>query len=186
MTTKLEIKREDTMTSLKDYQRESYKEINTKNIIPKINDPIIVDPIDPKRVSMDRKSINGKSVAKAIAVFLFTLGGYFLVKKTDLLSYFKGTNKKSNPNMDSNEITKVKNAITTRKTLGTIGQTNNPIVNSVTQTNKDEDRTIKFEEEKVKELKDFQNKKNTNVRRSISCPKQYLTIQTLFKQHLFW
>jgi hypothetical protein len=155
MATKLEIKSEDKMTSLKDYQREPYKEISTKNIIPKGNDLIIVNPIDPKRVSMDKKSLNGKSIAKAIGVFLFTLGGYFLVKKTNVFSYFRKTNKKPNSNISDSEIMEVKNTISPQKTLKTFGQTNSPIINPVTEINRDTDRTVKFEEIKVEEIKNF-------------------------------
>jgi hypothetical protein len=142
-----------------------------------IQTPVITNPIDPTRIS--KAPTNGlikSSIVKAGLVFFSTVGAYYLAKTTNILSYF-GLGAK-NPNLkdvDSNEIMEVKNSLTIRANLGTVRQANSPFVNRITQTYKDKDRIVKFEEIKVEEFKNLPKVKKEGMlerrffgRRSIS------------------
>jgi hypothetical protein len=150
------------------FQENSVERVNVKTIFSNMN-PIIKDPIELKRVSKQpESSLNVKSLAKALGVFLTTLGVGFLTKRTNVFSYFKRMYGKSNSkNLQSSEITKVKNVISRRETLETIKETNNPFIHHAASNYKNEDSTVKFEKVEVEKIKDFSMKKeNVNTQRS--------------------
>jgi hypothetical protein len=175
---------------LQNFQMDSVKRVNVKDIFPDMN-PVIKDPIDLKRVFKQSESnLNVRSFAKALGVFLTTLGGYFLIKKTDVFSYFKGIERESNSkNLNGNEITKVKNTVSPRKTLET-EKISNPFVNHATSNYRGKDKTVKFKEMEIEKIGDFSTKeKDTNklrsfARRSISVrnpiPDQNVIVGKLF------
>jgi hypothetical protein len=121
-------------------------------------------------------------------VFLGIIGGYYLVKTTNIFSYFKGMDRKSNlKNLHGNGITKVKNTISPRKTLEIIEKISNPFVNHASSNYKGKDRTVKFKEMEIEKFKDLQEEKDKNLlsrksftRRSINIqnpiPDQYIIV----------
>ena len=160
------------------FQEDSVKRVNVRDIFSNM-DPITKDPIEPKRVSKNpESSLNAKSLAKALGVSLFMLGGYFLIKGTNVFSYFKRMVGESNlKNLHGSEITKVKNVISTRGTLETVRETGNPFVNYATSNYKSEDSTVKFKEEKVEEFKSFQKIKKENTKKQKSSSRRSISVQ---------
>jgi hypothetical protein len=186
MATVLKVKSKDKATYFEGNQRKLYKETNARNFIPKMHETVTINPIDPKRVSMDKKSLNVKSAVKAVGVFLFTLGGYFVIKKTNVFSYFYGREKNTNSkDAGGNEIMELKNSLSTRRTSKTIEQTNSLFVNRIEQMYKGEDGAVRFEKIEVEGIKDFSNVKEKNKesqkifnRRSISIQNSILDQKT--------
>jgi hypothetical protein len=163
---------ETKVNFFQNFQEDSVKRVNVRDIFSNM-DPITKDPIEPKRVSKNpESSLNAKSLAKALGVSLFMLGGYFLIKGTNVFSYFKRMVGESNlKNLHGSEITKVKNVISTRGTLETVRETGNPFVNYATSNYKSGDSTVKFEEIKVKNFKNLlevEKEKNVEMRKSPS------------------
>jgi hypothetical protein len=184
--------KETKVTPLQNFQMDSVKSVNVKDIFFNMN-PIIKNPIDLKRVSKrSESSLNLKSLAKALGVFLTTLGGYFLIKKTNVFSYFKGIDKEANlKNLHGNEITKVKNTVSSRKILET-EKISNSFINYATSNYRSEDRIIKFKETKIEEFETLSKLKKENLkirrfssRRSINVqnplPDQNITVREPFE-----
>jgi hypothetical protein len=153
MSTIPEIKSEKTeMTSLRN-QVTLNEKLGVKNIIFKMQD-VVTDPIDPNHISkMSTNGLSVSSVVKAGVVFVGTVGAYYLAKTTGILSYFGwGAKNSDSKDVGNNEIIEVKtkaNALSVRTNLETARQANGPSTNRITETYKDEDRTVKFEDRKI-------------------------------------
>jgi hypothetical protein len=180
--------KEIKMTSFGGHTTMSYEKLPAKNIIPDIPVSVTTDPIDPKRISKEPiNSLTRSSLVKAGLVFLGTLGTYYLVKTTKILSYF-GWGAKNSKDLTNSEIMKVRNrekALTVKTNPEIARRANTPSLNRIEQIYKD-DKTIKFEKIKVEEFKDLLGveKERTRMRRSISIqnpiPNQTTAIGKLF------
>jgi hypothetical protein len=161
--------------SFENFQIGSIERINVKTIFPNM-DPIIKNPITSKRISKQpESSLNVKSFAKALGVFLTTFGIGFLIKSTNVFSYFKRTGKKSNSkNLQNSEIAKIENVINARETLEGIKEASNPFVNRVALNYKEKDETIKFKEINVEGFKNF---KRESLKESRSTGRRSINVQ---------
>jgi hypothetical protein len=164
----------EEIASLGSHETVSFKKSLAKNIFFKKQEFVINDPIDPKRISkVPANRLTTSSVVKAGLVFFATVGAYYLVKTTGILSYFGwGAKTKNSKDVGNSGIMKVKNrenSLTVKTNLETIGQANNPSIDII-QMHKDADRAVKFKEMKVEEFKNLPQVKEKNVRtrRSIS------------------
>jgi hypothetical protein len=133
-----------------------------------------MNPIEPKRISKSTNSLTKSSLVKAGLVFLGTVGAYYLAKTTGIFSHFGwGTKNSNSKNVGNSEIMKLKNAeksLTVKMNSEITSQANNPSLNRISKTYRNKDRTVEFEEIKVKEFKDsFETKKeNVDMQRSFS------------------
>ena len=89
----------------------SFKKLTAKNIFFNKQELIITNPIDPTRISKEPTNcLTKSSLVKAGLVFLVTVGGYYLAKTTNILSYFGWREKNQNlKDVGNSEIVKVKN-----------------------------------------------------------------------------
>jgi hypothetical protein len=158
MATISEVRSEETKsTSWKSQRTMSYEKLSAKNIISDMPIFVTTDPIDSKRISKNpTNSLTKSSLIKAGLVFFGTVGTYYLAKTTNILSYFGWGVKNSNlKDFGNNEIVSAKKSLSARTNLETTKINNNPSINRIAQTYKGEDKTVKFEEIKVKEFKDL-------------------------------
>ncbi len=134
--------------------------------------PIINDPVDLTRISKaDTRKLTISSVIKAGIVSSAVFALYYLAKTTNTFSHFGWEAKDLNSkNVENREITKIKNkgnSLIVRRDLETTSQNNVPFINQITQANKDNSKTVKFEEIEIKNLSEVKEK-NSETRRSIS------------------
>jgi hypothetical protein len=159
----------------------SFKKLTAKNIFFNKQELIITNPIDPTRISKEPTNcLTKSSLVKAGLVFLVTVGGYYLAKTTNILSYFGWREKNQNlKDVGNSEIVKVKNkenALTGKRNLKATVQASNPSIDII-QMHKDLDRTVKFKEIKVEEFKNFQKVKKESVKNRRSSSRRSINIK---------
>jgi hypothetical protein len=173
MATLGEVKSKETKrTLLGSHKTMPFKKLPVKNIISNIQTSVITDPIDPKRISKTpRNSLSVSSVIKAGLVFAGAIGSYYLAKTTGIFSYF-GWGEKNLKDIGNKEMVSAKKSLSVRTNLETTRQVvNNPSVNRNVQMYKNEDKTVKFEEAKVKNFKNLlevEKEKNVGMRKTSS------------------
>jgi hypothetical protein len=143
---------------LENCKKTPIEKLSVKNIIPETEN-VLVDPINSNRVSkIPIKDLTIGSALKAVVVFAGTLGLYNLFKKTNIFSYFVWgeKNSKNLNNSKKMEVKTAKESLSLKVNSEGKRLTNDPVISSHIQMDKNKDSTVKFEEIGVK---DFLSKK---------------------------
>jgi hypothetical protein len=179
-------------TSFESNEIMSCKKLSAENIFSKIQLPVVKDSIEPNRISKSLNSLTMGSAVKAMLVFTGTVGSYYLAKTAGIFSYFGwGAKNVNSKDIGDKELVNAKKTLSVETNLEKARQANNPFLNQITQTYKNKDSRVKFEEMKVREFKNLEvekedvKKRRSASRRSISVrnsiPDQNIIVGKLFE-----